>query len=603
MAFTGDLELLNIVDIIQLLNSTRKSGTFSVKGSRGESRIIFSNGSIVGANHLNSKVRIGTVLVKMNALTLEDLQLALNVQKSAGKNRKPLIAMLIEMGKLKREDAARGLKKLIEMTIVELIGWTKGTFTLDTEAVVVSPECSYPISTMEQEISLDAQMILMDALRILDERERDRQAGKTVTSDEELFADAIPSEGSVEIGKKSALTADDLGLGDLDRLERKLPQHIPVIEIFDPVEIHRQKIKETLTAFPAEEQETFVSFLKKFTTRRGTLDGSPRQEGRAKGLILFSEDEFLKHSVMTICKSEDVLVFAIEGEEELNRILDQCLSIKVLTVLVFDIPETTEGILSREKIVNLRQRTKERCPQVPIIQLSSFLDYTFTLQSFHDGIRAFFPKPSREAQKATFIRDAITFLETFSSYIKGLFLEQKDLPPADTQLSKCKERVLALRTLNDPSAVSLALLQYVSELCERAITFVVRPAELVGERAIGVFAEKDEGPTSVTRLKVTLTKPSVFRDVVERGQFFYGESDDEVLKKDLFEGIGEPLSPMIILLPMKSGGKTLTLTYGDFGSKEAVPVEGHVLEILAQSAGLIVENALYRRQFDKAAQK
>ena len=194
MALTGNLELLHIVDIIQLLNTTRKSGTFSVKGSKGESRFIFSNGHIVGASHLNNKVRIGTVLVKMNAITLEDLAQALEVQKKAGKNRKPLIATLIEMGKLGRDEAARGLRKLIEMTLVELIGWTEGTFTLDTEAITVSPECSYLISNMEQDISLDAQMVLMDALRIFDELERDRQAGKTVTSDEELFADVIASE-------------------------------------------------------------------------------------------------------------------------------------------------------------------------------------------------------------------------------------------------------------------------------------------------------------------------------------------------------------------------------------------------------------------------
>ena len=167
MAFTGDLEQLHIVDIIQLLNTTRKSGIFSVKGIRGESRIIFSNGYIVGASHLNNKVRIGTVLVKMKAITVEDLEQALKVQRDAGKDRKPLIATLIDMGKLRPEEASRGLKKLIEITIGELIGWTTGTFTLDTETIVVSSECSYPISRMEQEISLDAQMVLMDALRIL----------------------------------------------------------------------------------------------------------------------------------------------------------------------------------------------------------------------------------------------------------------------------------------------------------------------------------------------------------------------------------------------------------------------------------------------------
>ncbi|MGE5301249.1 MAG: DUF4388 domain-containing protein, partial [Acidobacteriota bacterium] len=84
MAFTGELEQLHIVDIIQLLNTTRKSGTFSVRGKKGESRIIFSNGYIVGANHLSNKVRIGTVLVKMKAITVKDLTQALEVQEKAG---------------------------------------------------------------------------------------------------------------------------------------------------------------------------------------------------------------------------------------------------------------------------------------------------------------------------------------------------------------------------------------------------------------------------------------------------------------------------------------------------------------------------------------
>ncbi len=442
MAFTGDLELLNIVDIIQLLNTTRKSGTFSVKGSKGESRIIFSNGYIVGASHLNNRVRIGTVLVKMNAITPEDLEQALEVQKRAGKDRKPLIATLIELGKLGSDEASRGLKKLIEMTLVELIGWTKGTFTLDTEAIAVSPECSYPISRMEQEIGLDAQMVLMDALRIFDERERDRQSGKTVPSDEEVFADVIPSEASEGAGEKSpVITADDLGLGDLDHLERKIPQYLPVNEVFDPVEIHRQKIRETLAAFSAEEQEAFVSFLES-AERRGAYDGSYRQEGRTRALILFSEDELIKHSVMTICKDEGVLVFATDGEEELDRIIDQCLKIKILPVLVFDDPETQERLLSKEKIVGLRQQMRERYPQVSIIQMASPLDYAFTLQSFHDGVRAVFPKPSKEVRKATFIEDTITFLETFKSYIKG-FSHDAERPgvAADGQLSMLKDRI------------------------------------------------------------------------------------------------------------------------------------------------------------------
>jgi len=604
MAFTGDLELLNIVDIIQLLNSTRKSGTLFVKGPKGESRIIFSNGSIVGASHLNNRVRIGTVLVRMSAITSEDLDYALEAQKQAGKDRKPLIATLVDLGKLKREEAARGLKKLIEMTLVEVIGWKEGTFTLDTEAIEVSPESSYPISRMEQEIGLDAQMVLMDALRILDERERDRQSGKSELSDDEVFSDVISSEEPVGTGEKSPpITADDLGLGDLDQLERKMPKHIPADEVFDPFEIHRQKIRQLLAAFPAEGQEAFVSFLEKSSRIKGASDKPQREAGRTKALVLFSEDELLKHSVMTLCKDEGILVFATDGEEELDRIVEQCLKMKVLPVLAFDAPGAEERLLSKEKIISLHQQLKERYPQLSILQMASPMDRSFTLQSFQDGIRAVFPKPSQEISKETFIEDTIVFLETFRSYAKRLFLEQKDLAAEDSTLKALKDRVVAIREFDEPSAVSLALLESVSEVFERAVIFIVRQHELVGDKAIGVYAERSEGPTSATGLKIPLTSPSLFREAVEKGQFFCGESDDDVLKKHLFEEIGAPLRSAIILIPMKSHGKIVTLTYGDFGEKEEVPVQREVFEILAQSAGRMVENILYRKLLSKASHK
>jgi hypothetical protein len=603
MAFTGDLKHLHIVDVIQLLHTTRKSGTFSVRGSRGESRIIFSNGYIVGANHLNNRIRIGTVLVKMNAITPEDLKQALDVMKNGGKDCKPLITTLIEMGKLEREEAYRGLKKLIEITIVELIGWTEGTFTFDTEAIAVSDECSYFPGKMDQEVSLDAQMVLMDALRIFDERERDRQSGKDVQSYEEFFADIIPPELAVEkVGKSSVLTADDLGLADIELLEKKLPESFSVEEIFDPAAIHRQNIMETLGDFPAEEQEAFVSFLGKSTEQISARDMLARQEDKAGALILFSRDKLINHSVMTICKNEGVLVFATDEEEDFDHIIDRCLSKKILPILVYDNPERSEGGISEEKIVSLRQKVKGKYPHVSGIQLASPMDYDFTLQSFNDGIKAVIPKPLKEVRKETFIADMIKFLETFELYIKDFLHEMKALSTTDNQLGKLKGRFLALLGLKEAPEMSFALLQSVSEMFERSITFIVRPTELLGERALGVNAEKNIGPTSAARLKIPLAKPSVFRNMIDRGQFFYGESDDKVLKDYLFKEIGAPLRPVIILLPMKSRGKVIALIYGDFGSKEVSPVQTDALEILAEQAGLVLENALYRKHFKKASQ-
>ena len=601
MPFTGDLEHLNIVDIIQLLNTTRKSGIFSVKGTKGESRIVFSNGYIVGASHLDNKVRIGTVLVKMDAITAEDLKHALDIQRKAGTNRRPLIETLLDLGKLTHDEAFAGLKKLIDITIVELVGWKEGTFTVDTDVVDVAPEVSYPLSKMEQQIGLDAQMVLMDALRIFDERERDRQNGKTVPSDEEYFADVISPEGTDADGP--VITADDLGLGNLDRLECRIPSSSPDIEVFDPATIHRQKIEETMADFSDSEREAFVSFLEKSTSSVNTRDRSKRGAGRSGALILLSEDELIKHSVMTICKDEGVLVFSSEGEKELREIVDECIKIKVLPILVFDDPRAATGLLSGEEILRIRELVKRNYPEVPSIQLASPHDYTFTVRSLHDGVRAVFPKPLKGSRDSTFITDTIEFLESLNVYIKSFFSEPGSLTAPDSTPARLKDRIASLRRPKAPSAVSLALLKLVSETFERAITFGVRPTELVGEKAIGVFAEKNTGPTAVTRLKIPRSKSPLLRQVVEEGHLFFGKIDDKALKDSLFEAIGEPADAAIVLLPVRIGGKTVTVIYGDFGDGEASSVPCDELEILADAAGLVMENAFYRKQLIDRAQR
>ncbi len=598
MAFTGDLEHLSIVDIIQLVHTTRKSGIFFVKGDKGESKIVFSSGYIVGANHINDKVRIGTVLVKTGAITVDDLKQALGVANDGAENHKPLMVTLMQMGKLKREEALRGLKKLIEMTIVELMSWTKGTFTFDTDTFVFSSEDGAAPGDTEQDLGVDAQMVLMDALRIFDERERDRANGKEVPSLEALYADVLPTEsGGVTKGEHSTITADVLGLADLDRLEKKIPRPASEMEIFDPVEIHRQNIKEILAGFSFEEQEAFVSFLRKSADRKAAPDAAAQQAGKA--VVLFSNDNLIRHSIMTICKEEGVPVFATDDETDLERIISQCLSAMRVPVVVFDGPAKSGGGFLEEKIIGLRNRVKGKFSAVPLLQLASPQESNFILQSYHDGVTAVFPKPLKEVRRETYVQDTIRFLGAFKSYINGL----KARPDTTDQYVKAlKDDIKSLREIANPSDAALVILAAVGERFERAVTFFVHPLELTGERAMGVSSEKSMGPTPADRLKIPLAKPSIFGEVVEKGLAYYGESSDEALK-GLFQALGPPLSPAVVLLPVICDRKVIAIVYGDFGKKEASPVQLDILEILAQQVGIVLEYALYRRQMTKAPQK
>jgi hypothetical protein len=597
MAFTGDLEHLPIADIIQLVHTTRKSGIFSVKGDRGESRIVFSHGYIVGANHLDNSVRIGTVLVKCGAITIEDLKQALAGTKEGAQDRRPLMAVLMQVGKLKREDAVRGLKKLVEITIVELMSWTRGTFTFDTETFIFSSEGGAAVDDAEQDVGIDAQMVLMDALRIFDERERDRAKGKEVPSFEALYADVLPGEGARgATAESSTITADDLGLADLDRLEKRIPRPASEMEIFDPVEIHRQDIRQMLDGFSSAEQETFVSFLKKSIIRKPAPGVAAQQADKA--VVLFSGDELIRHSVMTICKEDGLPVFATDDEKDLERIVTECLSAMRMPVAVFDGPVRANGAFTEKKILSARTAVIRKYPGVPVIQFASVDDADFFLQSYNDGVQAVFPKPLKEVKIETYIHDTMQFLDTVKSFIKGF---QERVDATNRHVKELKDNMKMLREVTTASDAAMVMLAGVAEIFERAATFFVLPSELIGERSVGVGSDKSTGPIRADRLKISLSKPSIFRDVVERRLAYYGGRSDQALE-DFFKEIGKPLSPAVVLLPVLCDGKVIALVYGDFGRKEAAPVHLDVLEILAQQVGTVLEYALFRRQMAKAAQ-
>jgi len=206
MSFSGDLEHLPIVDVIQLMHSTRNSGILHISGRKGKSQLVFKNGYIVGASHLNNGVRIGDILVSQGAISDETLQEALSIQHTPGAPRKPLIVTLLENNMVEEREAYSALKSLIELTLIEVLTWRKGEFTLEASDEVASDEFKYYPNEIEREINVDVQSILMDALRIFDEKVRDGEI-------------SLEEEGDAG----DDITADLLGLDGLDQLERKIP--------------------------------------------------------------------------------------------------------------------------------------------------------------------------------------------------------------------------------------------------------------------------------------------------------------------------------------------------------------------------------------------
>lgn len=589
MSFSGELEHLPIVDVIQLLHSSRKTGTLCVRGGRGECQLVFNEGYITSANHANTSVRIGKILVDMGAVSREACDAALSGQKDAGLARKPLIATLIEEGALKKEDAYRGLRTLIEMTVVEMLRWTKGTFTLDVHSAVISDEYRYFPEMLHQEINLDTQRVLMDALRIFDEENRDGEGDEPAWEDDQSVDAAFAPEPSAATGAVE-LSADDLGLGDLDQLERKIPEVFASIEVVDPGAAHRKLLDELWPAAGAADRGRMVDFFTRLKPSAGSDFG-----GGSCGVVFCGRDRLVRHGVMTICKSLDILSFTTDDEEDLDLILEQSLRKGMVPLLMLGAPDEELPGWTALDLMRLRRQKRDCFPQLPVLQLALEQDGDFVLQSYQDGVLAVIPRP-RELAVGGEVGPMIWFFEVLHAYLRDYFAQRRNLAASDLG-----NDLLVLRGLRDAPELSQVLLQRLSEFFHRGLTLIVRGGELISEKGIGFSGGTDRYPAPVPRFTVSPAPDGTLRQVLASGQPHCGTLVDETLAGALQEHLGAPRDPVALLLPIVSRGRVIAVIYGDFGHSEARAVPLDYLRVLAAQAGLVLENAIYRRQVEKNA--
>ncbi|MDX2495924.1 MAG: DUF4388 domain-containing protein [Desulfuromusa sp.] len=604
MPLTGELEHLPIVDVIQLIHSTRKSGTLNVYSRKGEGRLVFNKGYIISATHSSEKLKIGKILLESQIITQDDLDKALGIQELSGDDRKPLIATLHGQCGLSKDAAFKALETLIEMTVVEMICWTRGIFTLDIDEINVSDDYRY-LPKQLQTVSLDTQMVLMDALRIFDEKVH---TGEIEISNEPLeenpleeFDKIIDQQNqeanSTENTEEVLVSEDLLGLADLDKLERKKPYIFKGLEAFDPADIHRQVIENTLPDIQGEGKEKLVKFLSSISTTYQIDEGAFNTASKSQAVIIYTCDEFLQHAIMTVCKKEGILVFVTADRNELDNLIDRALFKYLEPILVFGSPVAdTEGF-SKGAIVDIRSLKMAQYPQISIIQLASPLDFTFSLQSLNDGTRAVFPMPYFSEREETFAEDMINFLNTFQVYIRGCFNEERR-----QQFAKLRNSLSGLRLLRKAPDISVLVLQFISELFDRSLTLIVDKTDLIAERSVGIVADKEHGSAAPMKFRIPIRKDSIFRDVVESGSSFFGKPEDSSFADLLYPEIGAPTDATILLLPLKSNDRIITITYADFGSRQANQISLDFLEFFVGQAGIAMENALFRKQLNNIKQ-
>jgi len=372
----------------------------------------------------------------------------------------------------------------------------------------------------------------------------------------------------------------------MDDLEKVIPGFFTPVKVHDTTIIHREKAATSLGDIPQEQQEQLFAYLAKTAVPpAGQTAEQPQPATHA--LILFSASEFIRHTVMTACKQEGFFTFSTDEEENLDLIINQSFSKGLLPVILLDQPQASPGM----DIAGLTRRILEKYPTLPIFHLINPVSFSSILAAMRSGARAVLPKPDNVSGRDSFVEDTICFLETAKKCLKVTSTKEETGTP--DIFKECMDEISTKRELAD---ITPLIDRYISSVMGRAATFVHRRAELVCESISRSAAAQS------LNITVPLDGDSPLHTTMSSGAVFSQESDHQFFRDSIYSQIGEPADRLIFITPFKCLGRVLAITYGDFGSRHRSDVDLHLISLLVRHAGIVYENALYRKKFEKMLQ-
>jgi len=166
-----------------------------------------------------------------------------------------------------------------------------------------------------------------------------------------------------------------------------------------------------------------------------------------------------------------------------------------------------------------------------------------------------------------------------------------------------RREIRALKSMFDelrfPTAtaeVTLLILRYASEVVNRAILFMVKKDEVRGLGQFGMELKGRSADQVVRNIKIPLSKPSLFRSVIETRRSYVGHLEQSESNSYLAAELGGATPDMVLAIPLIVDDKVALIVYGD-NLPERKPIHGiDTLEIFMNQAGMALEKALLEKR-------
>ncbi len=155
-----------------------------------------------------------------------------------------------------------------------------------------------------------------------------------------------------------------------------------------------------------------------------------------------------------------------------------------------------------------------------------------------------------------------------------------------------------LRQPSNANQISILIVKAAREFFERGVLFLVKNDELRGLGGFGRAPRDDKINLLAREVVVPLKEPSVFRDVVASGRPFAGPIPDGHWEQHVFTKLGRYKSLSLSLVPLLAHRETIAVVFGDNPETGRELGRLEALEVFVSQAGIAFENVFLQRKLE-----
>jgi hypothetical protein len=537
MGISGSLKDVSVADVMQFIHLGRRTGTLLLNRGAQKAMIGFHCGRLVSAQAPKTP-KLGDLLITSGMIDRGILERAILSQREAPEHRS-LGQILVTSGSIDAEGLRQVIAQQIEQAVSEVMVWDNGTFEFAIDDLRPIDDIALYPSDVLPDADINTQMVLLEAARIFDERNRDR-VDPPLHPEAEGWRGGGGSGGTYEAGDAT---------------------------------------NPTLHLSPAARAATGAAALAVTEPGEGEAREGPKHAAELLRLHVVSSDrgfaerlaEALEHEVAAVeMKGLGQAGMPEPGEPH--------------PIVLVDLRNDRDGEVTLDQAASLH-RARPRASIIALIDPGA----TSLVKVYEAGVLAAIP-----AEVEAVVACVENVIENRSDLVRGA-----PRPGARSGVERLRRVYGDLRSGLISATVALNLMHIISESVERAVLFLVKRDHLVALGAFGTDSKGRNLAESTRTLKLAIEGDGALVRGLESGEVLSLDFDEAELPETLRTILGRPRTGQTVVFPVLGAQRVISIIYTDNGDRDQPIEDIDILELATAQVGMAFENELLRRQISQ----